>query len=264
MNSDPLHPTFTRAIVRSPASNFSSGQTTQNYGAPDYALALEQHAAYCQALRKCGLDLIELEADHAYPDSTFVEDTAVLTAEFGLLTNPGHSSRRGEIDSIRETLIRQFSRLYSIQPPGTLDGGDICEAGSHFFIGISERTNVAGGVQLSEILGREGYTTDLVDIRAVPGILHLKSGLTYLGGNQLVVIEALAGLPVFRDYERIIPPQDEEYAANCVRVNDYVLTADGFPKFREMLETANYRLLLLNMSEFRKMDGGLSCLSLRF
>lgn len=259
-----MHPKLRRAIVRKPAPNFAAGQTTQDLGAPDYARALEQHSAYCEALRRCGLELIEIEADPSYPDSTFVEDTAVLTREFALLANPGHPTRQGEVDSIREVLIRYYPRMYAIQPPGTLDGGDICEADKHFFIGISERTNVAGGVQLAEILAREGYTSDLVDIRSTPGILHLKSGLAYLGENRLIVIDALAKNPVFREYERLIPHRDDEYAANCVRINEFVLTAEGYPAFHQMLQEAGYSLQVVDMSEYHKMDGGLSCLSLRF
>lgn len=258
------HPTFTRAITRKPAPNFAAGLTTQDLGVPSYEDALNQHAAYCTALRRCGLTLTELEADPAHPDSTFVEDAAVLTSGCAVLTLPGADSRKGEVASIRDVLIRFYQRLYAIQAPGTLDGGDICEAGKHFFIGISERTNVAGAVQLAEILAREGYTTDLVDIRGVPGILHLKSGISYLGGRTLVVIDALAPNSLFRDYELLRVPTGEEYAANCVRINDYVLTAAGFPGFQAMLEAAGYLPLPLDMSEYQKMDGGLSCLSLRF
>ena len=258
------HPIFTRAITRKPSHNFANGLTTQALGEPSYEKAMQQHTAYCDALRRCGLELIELDADPAYPDSTFVEDVAVLTANSAILTLPGAFSRKGEVGPIRDVLIKYYHRLYAIQEPGTLDGGDICEAGRHFFIGISERTNVSGAVQLAEILAREEYTSDLVDIRGVPEILHLKSGIAYLGDHCLALIDSLAGNPVFRAYHRLAVPAGEEYAANCVRVNDYVLTADGFPGFRDLLESAGFKPLLLDMSEYQKMDGGLSCLSLRF
>jgi len=258
------HPIFTRAIVRPPAPNFAEGLTSQNLGVPSFEKALEQHAAYCVALRACGLDLVELAPDPAFPDSTFVEDVAVLIPEAAIITRPGAASRAGEVDVIREPLTRFYNRMYAIQPPRTLDGGDICEAGKHFFIGVSERTNVAGAVQLAEILANEGYTSDLVDIRNTSGILHLKSGLTYLGDQTLVVIDALADNPVFRDFQLVNAPVGEEYAANSVRVNEYVLLAAGFPRLQEMLESAGFQPLVLEMSEFQKMDGGLSCLSLRF
>ena len=165
---------------------------------------------------------------------------------------------------MRPALELFYNSLAQITAPGTLDGGDICEAGDHFFIGISERTNLDGAKQLSEILGQLGYTSELVDIRGIAGILHLKSGIAYLGEGRLALIDALASHPAFRRYEIIHLAPEENYAANCVRINDYVLTAAGFPCFHEALQDAGYRLLPLDMSEYQKMDGGLSCLSLRF
>ncbi|MDI6694431.1 MAG: hypothetical protein QME21_05235 [Anaerolineales bacterium] len=262
--SNRTKPTFTRAIVCKPAVNFAEGLTTQSLGVPSYEKALEQHAAYCAALRQCGLELIELPADASYPDSTFVEDTAILTPHCAILTHPGALSRQGEVDRVRDVLIHYYSRIYAIQPPGTLDGGDICEAGRHFFIGVSQRTNEAGALQLAEILAGEGYTSELIDIRRTPGILHLKSGIAYLGDRQLAVIQALANHPAFREYELLELPLGEEYAANCVLVNEYVLMAAGYPRFQKILVEAGHRLILLEMSEYQKMDGGLSCLSLRF
>lgn len=258
------HLPFTRAIVRPPSANFADGLTTQDLGAPSYALALQQHALYCQALRQCGLELTELPPDPAYPDSTFVEDTAILTPRGAILARPGALSREGEVAAMRPVLEHFYDRLAEITAPGTLDGGDICEAGEHFFIGVSERTNEAGALQLAEFLASLGYTSDLVDIRGVPGILHLKSGIASLGDGRLALIDALAGHPAFRGYQviRLEPP--ENYAANCVRVNDYVLVALGFPRFQRALQDLGYRPLPLDMSEYQKMDGGLSCLSLRF
>jgi dimethylargininase len=258
------HPVFRRAIVRPPASNFAEGLTTQDLGMPSYEKALQQHAAYCQALRRCGLELIELPANSDYPDSTFVEDTAILTPRGAILARPGAPSRQGEVEAIRSVLTGYFERLAEITDPGALDGGDICEAGEHFFIGVSLRTNQAGAEQLANFLAQLGYTSDLVDIRGVPGILHLKSGIAYLGEGRLALIEALAEHPAFRGYDVIRLEPQESYAANCVRVNDYVLTAAGYPHFQRALQEAGYQPLLLEMSEFQKMDGGLSCLSLRF
>jgi dimethylargininase len=170
----------------------------------------------------------------------------------------------GEVESITETLSRLCPPIASIQEPGTVDGGDICEAGNHFFIGLSDRTNEAGAGQLAELLASYGYTSSTVDIRNVKDILHLKSGLAYLGDNRLVVIEALENRQEFRGYELVRVSLDEEYAANCVRVNDYVLVAAGYPLFDQTLRGAGYKTIALEMTEFQKMDGGLSCLSLRF
>ncbi len=282
---------FTKAIVRPPAPNFAEGLTTSNLDAPDYERALAQHEAYCLALKQCGLKVIRLEADPLYPDSTFVEDTAVLTPRGAILTRPGAPSRAGEVASIRDALTDFYPSMPVIEPPGTLDGGDVCAAGDHFFIGISERTNEAGARQLAAILAAFGYPTGIVDIRgldgmvSVPGadrgpqagspvvdatglisgtILHLKSGLAWLGDSRLAVIEVLADDADFSNYDLVRVSDDEMYAANCVRVNDHVLLAAGHPVLEGKLRDLGYQTIALEMSEFRKMDGGLSCLSLRF
>ena len=283
---------FTRAILRPPSASFVAGLTTAGLGVPDYDLALLQYAKYSKALELCGLSLTHLEGDERFPDSTFVEDTAVLVRarqkpvrEQGLalpdltgkaladarasavsciLTRPGAPSRMGEVEAIKETVSRFCSRIDSINEPGTLDGGDICEAGNHFFIGISERTNESGAGQLTELLTTYGYSASCIDIRGVPNILHLKSGLAYLGENRLVVIDALRNRKEFQDYDIVPVNAGEEYAANCVLVNDHILIAAGYPVFEQTLRNLGYQTIALQMTEFQKMDGGLSCLSLRF
>src|SRR6266403_1971500 len=249
--------TFTRAIVRPPAPNVAAGLTTAGLGAPNYDRALEQHTAYCAALEQCGLTLTTLEPDANHPDATFVEDTAVLTG-------PGVPSRMGEVTRIKDRLADFYPSFPSIRGPGTLDGGDVCEAGGHFFIGISERTNEAGAQQLAERLAQFEYRSTFVDMRSEKQILHLKSGLSFLGGKRLVVIEALADRAEFQGYEVIRVPTGYEYAANCVLINDRVLVATGYEEFAGKLKKLAYQTIALEMSEFRKMDGGLSCLSLRF
>lgn len=255
---------FSRAIVRPPGTNYADGLTRIALGAPDYERALRQHTSYCDALARCGLELLYLDADERYPDSTFVEDTAVLIPTAAILTRPGAASRTGEVVSIKETLSDLYPRIDSIQEPGTVDGGDVCEAGNHFFIGLSERTNEAGAGQLAAVLMSYGYTSSFVDIRNMKGILHLKSGLASLGDNSLVAIEALSNREEFRGYELVRVTRDEEYAANCVRVNDYVLVAAEYPVFEQTLRGLGYETIAVEMTEFQKMDGGLSCLSLRF
>ena len=260
---------FTKAIVRPPAANFSKGLTTAGLGSPDYRRALQQHAAYCAALENCGVQLIRLEAEEQYPDSCFVEDAALIVGsvpygQSAIITRPGALSRRGEIETIRPLLKDFFPAICEIQPPGTLDGGDICEASTHVFIGISERTNEDGGKQLGEILATRGFTHTLVDTDGIPGLLHLKSGLAYLGKNNLVVTEALARRHDFPGYDLICVRPGDEYAANCIEVNGRALIAAGYPDLEAKLSKLGYETIALEMSEFRKMDGGLSCLSLRW
>jgi dimethylargininase len=255
---------FRRAIVRPPAENFADGLTTVDLGVPDFEKALAQHERYCEALVGCGLELTRLRPDPLFPDSTFVEDTALMTGEAPILTRPGAPSREGEVVDMEGVLGGLFTGLRRIQPPGTVDGGDICDAGSHWFLGVSARTNEEGARQLAELLEPDGISSSCVDIRGVADILHLKSGIAHLSGRRLVVIDSLAADPAFSGWDIVRVDAGEEYAANCVPVNDRVLFPKGFPRLEERLRGLGYDPLVLDVSEFRKMDGGLSCLSLRF
>jgi dimethylargininase len=214
---------------------------------------------------KHGCEVITLDADARYPDSTFVEDTALILPGLGaILTRPGAESRAGEVDAIAQALITFFPTLAQIGAPGTLDAGDVCEAGDHVFIGISHRTNAIGAEQLATWLLQFGITASTVDIRGIDSILHLKSGIAAIEPRRLVLIEALADHPAFAGYEVVRVPAGEEYGGNCVRVNDVIFVSEGQPKFDARLRALGYTLEVLDMSEYRKMDGGLSCLSLRF
>lgn len=251
---------FTKAIVRKPAETFASGITTANLGKPDYNLTLKQHEAYCEALIKCGLELIVLDADPNFPDSCFVEDTAVVTNNFGIIARPGDQRRLGEEVEIKKVL-EPLLKLHNIEEPGKLDGGDIMQADEKFYIGLSNRTNLSGSKQLKEILSEYNY-----DVFSVPvcNLLHFKTGVNYLGENNLLVHTEFCSKDDFMSYNRIIVDNDEEYAANSLRINDYVLIPKGFPKTKSSIEKLGYQTIELEMSEFQKMDGGLSCLSLRF
>jgi dimethylargininase len=256
---------LTRAIVRSPSRNFADGLTSTSSPAPDYQLAVKQHDEYCLTLEHLGLRLTRLPADERHPDSTFVEDAAIVTERVAVITRPGAPSRRSEVDDITQTLNQFYSSVQAIGDPGTLDGGDVCQVGDHFFIGISQRTNEDGATQLSEILKTAGYASTFMDIRALSHrLLHLKSGLAYLGGNKLVVDTQLSRRAEFQEFEVICPDADEAYAANCLAFGNTVLIATGYPRFEAQLRQLGFNTKALDMSEFQKMDGGLSCLSLRF
>jgi dimethylargininase len=259
---------FTRAIVRAPARTFAAGLSSAAAGPPDLDKALDQHARYVQALRDCGLEITTLQPDDAYPDSTFVEDTAVITERGAIVMRPGAPSREGETASMRMCLRNFYPELPAIEAPGTVDGGDICEADGHFLIGVSARTNEHGARQLAQHLHRWGYSSSVIDIRANPALLHLKSGIAYLGDGVWVgqgsierELRSQTGI-VVRDVITVTP--GEAYAANCVRVNGAVLVAVGYPLVNAAIEARGCRVVPLEVSEFRKMDGGLSCLSLRF
>jgi len=255
---------FTRAIVRPPPATFAAGITTAGLGPPDLALALEQHEAYCQTLERLSLSLVRLAPDDEFPDSTFVEDAAIVTTRGAMVTRPGAPSRAGEVAAVGAALGRWFPELDAITARGTVDGGDVCEAGPHFFIGFSARTNAEGAAQLAAWLDRRGFGSSVIDIRRMPGLLHLKTGLSWLGGRRLLATAEVAEHEALGGWEVVRVPAGEEYAANCVRINDVLLTAQGCPATAALLGGLGYEVAALEMSEYRKMEGGLSCLSVRW
>lgn len=248
------------AITRTPGKNFAKGLTTAKLGKPDYELALRQHAAYVDALKDIGLHIIELEPQPAYPDAHFVEDTAVITPDVAVISNPGAASRRGEEKSIAEVLA-QYRELETIEAPGTLDGGDVLMIGNHFLIGISERTNPEGAQQLGRMLEKYGNTFTTVEVGAG---LHFKSSVNYLSKNRILITQEFENHPALRSYEKIIIPREEQYAANTLWINDHLLIPRGFPRTREKLSRLGQEIIELDVSEMQKMDGGLTCLSIRF
>jgi len=237
---------------------------SESPGGPDLPKALEQHAAYCRALQACGVEVIAMNADDSYPDGTFVEDTFVIADRVAIATRPGAKTRMGEVGSVARAVQELRPQLERIEAPGTVDGGDICQVDDHFLIGLSARTNEAGAAQLAAVLARYQYTSSTVDIRHHPALLHLKSGIAYLGEKRFLVAPGFPPLAELAHFDMIEVAAGEIYAANAVRVNDEVLIASGFPKLAGTLAKLRYRLRSLDMSEFAKMDGGLSCLSLRF
>lgn len=255
---------LTRAIVRPPAPNFSEGITTAGLGPPDYELALEQHEQYCSALEYCGIKVIKLPPDPRFPDATFVEDTAVLTPEVAIITRPGVEPRRGETDGIQEALGEFYTEFRTIEEPGTIDGGDVLQNGKQFLIGLSARTNEEGARQLGRILDRFGYFNTLVNVRRLSGILHLKSVVSVIGDRVSITARDIGGTMMGTGGYVFQALNEEEYAANCIFVNGHVLFPSGFPRLETQLQRHRFSLLTLDVSEFRKMDGGLSCLSLRF
>lgn len=254
---------FTSAIVRPPAETFAQGISTAGLGPPDLALALAQHAAYCDALQRLGVALSPMPPDSALPDSTFVEDTAIVTRHGALVARPGALSRRREVAAMREVLVSRYGSVAEIEAPGTLDGGDVCQVGGHFLIGLSRRTNDEGARQLARWLGSSGFTAATIDIRDISLLLHLKSGVAWLGARTLAVTEALAGHSALREYEQLVVSPAESYAANCVRINGAILMPAGFPDLARRVAPLCREVVTIDVSEFAKMDGGLSCLSIR-
>lgn len=252
---------FSKAIVKQPCKNMISGITTAGLGQPEYELALTQHGAYVRTLEACGLTVTTLPAQEAYPDSVFIEDTCLMTPRCAVITNPGADSRKGETAAVRDAVAPFGLPVETISAPGTLDAGDIMMVGTQFYVGLSDRTNPEGYAQLSAILGRYGMGATAVPLKSV---LHLKTGISYLENDTLLVWGEFTDKPELAGFDRIRVPEDEGYAANSLWINDIVLVPEGYERTRGMIEQRGYKTLALDVSEFRKLDGGLSCLSLRF
>jgi dimethylargininase len=232
-------------------------------GKPDYDLALKQHAAYIRAMESLGITVRVLPADEAYPDSCFVEDVAVLSERCAVVTNPGAQSRNGEVAGIIPVLKDFYPEkdIHRIVSPGTLEGGDVMRIEDRFYVGISARTNEAGITQFVAILKPYGYTVIPIALKEV---LHLKTGVNYLADKRLLVSGEFITKPEFAPYDKTVIPPGEDYAANCLWINGTVVFPAGFPAAEALLKPFGYPLLPVDTSEFRKIDGGLSCLSLRF
>jgi len=243
---------ISRAILRWPGPDFAQGITTGALGTPDYALLLAQHAAYADALRSLGLAVEVLDPLAGFPDAYFVEDVAVVVPELAVIARPGAPSRRGEEEGIEEVLA-WHREIAPIEAPATLDGGDVLVADGDVFVGLSGRTNREGAEQLARRLTPHGYRVTTVPVSTG---LHLKSGVSWLGARTMLVTEQLARH--FHQYRCVVA---EEGACNTVLVNDTLLVPSGFSR---AVAPAGLRVVELEVSEARKMDGGLSCMSLRF
>ena len=253
---------FKNVIVRKPSKSLSNGITSNpQYGQPIYENALLQHESYIEALKTCGVEVKVLKAAEEYPDSCFVEDVAVCTRKFAMVTSPGATTRKGEEKEMIEVLKGYYENLEYIQAPGTLEGGDVMMVGDHYYIGLSDRTNQVGAQQLIDALKKYEMKGSVIEMKEM---LHLKTGLAYLEDNVLLVAGEFIEHPAFSDYKKIVIPEDESYAANCIRVNDYVLVPTGYPKTQGAIEAAGLKVINVDTSEYKKVDGGLSCLSLRF
>lgn len=255
---------FKNVIVRRPAKSMIEGITSApELGKPDYELAIKQHDAYIEALKLCGVKVTVLEALEKYPDSCFVEDTAVLTPKCAVISNPGAPTRREESMLMVDT-IRKFyndDQIEYIASPGTMEGGDVMMVGNHFYVGLSARTNEEGFKQFKAALEKYGYTCSLVPLEKV---LHLKTGVNYIENSNMLVAGEFIEKDDFKSFNKIVVPENEAYGANCIWVNDTVIVPEGYPTVEKGVRDAGYNVIVTDTSEYRKLDGGLSCLSLRF
>lgn len=253
---------FTRAITRRPASSIAQGLRAEDIGNPSLEGMLKAHAAYVSALRSTGAAVIELEPLEAFPDAQFVEDTALCLPEGAILMRPGAPSRLGEVAEMAPTLRACYGDVREITGPGHIEGGDILVTGKEILVGRSDRTDAAGVAELAEIAAEWGHS--LREVFTPEGVLHFKTDCSLMDAETILSTTRLDASGCFEGYKVMHVPEGEEAAANAIRFNNLVLMAAGFPRTAEMLDKAGFEIAEIDNSECAKLDGGMSCLSLRF
>lgn len=248
------------AIVRMPSPTLAQGIVSGAHEPADYVRFLQQHLSYTAVLRSLGLEIVKLPSLPEYPDAHFVEDTAVITPEVAVITRPGAEQRRGETEEMRDA-VAELRPLATIEEPGTLEGGDVLRIGRQVFVGLSKRTNKAGAEQLAGILEPFGYGVRTV---AVKNSLHLKSEVTYIGRDTLLLTRKWATHKAFARFEKIVVPDEEAQAANALLAHSRLLVAEGYPQTSDLLREAGFDILEIVVTEPHKMDGGMTCMSLCF
>ncbi|MBC7443281.1 MAG: N(G),N(G)-dimethylarginine dimethylaminohydrolase [Ramlibacter sp.] len=252
-------PATRRALVRRPALNLAEGQLTHLQRRPiDLALALAQWRGYVAALADEGWDTIEVEPAPHLPDSVFIEDAVILFGNLAVVASPGAPSRRGET-AAAETAVRALGLpVRRVELPGTLDGGDVLKVGSTVYVGRSLRTNDEGIAQLREILAPVGYTVVGVPITKA---LHLKTAVTALPDGTVVGYPPLVDdTSVFPDF---LPVPEAEGTAVVVLDDHTVLMSSSAPRSAELFTGRGYRVVTVDISEFEKLEGCVTCLSVR-
>jgi dimethylargininase len=226
----------------------------------DAAKAIAQHRAYQDCLAELGARIIALPAEPDFPDSVFVEDTALVLDELAVIANIGTASRREETRSVADAL-RRYRPLKFITEPATLDGGDVLRVGRSIFVGLSRRTNREAVEQLRELLGPHQYKVVAVEVR---GCLHLKTACSYIGNNTILMNRSCVRADPVRGYELLDVPEEEPGAANALLLNDTVVIPSSFPQTRVLLEERGFRIRTVDVSELQKAEAGVTCCSLIF
>ena len=247
-----------RALVREPGSSFPKCISSHPLKHTiNYSKALKQHLNYCQVLESLNLEIIYLTRNDKHPDSCFVEDNAVIHNEKALITRMGAESRRGEEDAI-EAVLRDYMEIKRAKAPATIEGGDIIHLPDRLICGITQRTNADGASQM------KNWLNVIVDTFISPNIVHLKSYVTYLGDDFVIATKTYADNPILKNFKKLVVENDESYAANTLAIDNNVLMPKGFQKAQAKVRDAGFEVIPLDMSEFQKCEGALTCLSLIF
>jgi dimethylargininase len=224
----------------------------------DYTRAVEQHHHYEGSLRSLGCSVIRLPSLPDNPDSVFVEDAAVVLSEIAVITRPGAESRRNETGSVA-ALLSRYRKIATIEPPGTMDGGDVLVIGSTIYVGESTRTNVEGIRQLARLTASHGYEVKAV---RVSGCLHLKSAATRIDDDSLLVNPDWVDVTTFDVRQTIEVDPSEPHAANAVSLGNSLIYPTGFDGTASRLTKAGFQLELVDVGELQKAEGAVTCCSI--
>ena len=252
---------FNRALVRTPSPSVVEGLRAVDVGRPDFHGVMREHAAYVCALEDAGVSVEVLPALGAFPDSVFVEDTALVFGHAAIVLRPGAPARFDEAREIAAALERRFDRLLHLMD-GFVDGGDVLTTPRRVFVGRSARTTPQGAGALVSLLDKIGLQGQAVTTPR--DVLHFKSDCSLLDEDTILSTARLAASGVFEGFRIIAVPEGEEGAANAVRVNDRALIGDAYPLTRDVLARSGYKVVPLPTREISKIDAGLSCMSLRW
>lgn len=247
-----------RALVREPGDAYPGCISSHPLRhAVDVPRARAQHAKYCDTLLELGLEVIRVPRDDVRPDSCFVEDNAVVQGGRALICRMARESRRGEEAGVEEAL-REYMPVRRAVAPATVEGGDVIHLPDRLISGLTQRTNPEGVAQMREWLGVP------VDTIADPGIVHLKSYVTYLGRGVMIATREYARHPVLDGFQVLVVPEGEEYAADTLAVGDAVIMPAGRPRAHGIVREAGFEVIPLDVSEFEKCEGAVTCLSILF
>jgi dimethylargininase len=254
---------FSHAITRRPAASITAGLRAVDIGTPDLGLMKAHHAAYIATLKETGATVVELPALEDYPDSVFVEDTALCLPQGAVIMRPGAPSRLGEAAEMAPHLRKLYTNVVEITGPDSfIEGGDILVTEREILVGRSARTNAAGIAELIRLVAPWGHKVR--EVHTPPGVLHFKTDCSLLDVDTVLATKRLSASGCFDDYKVIDVAEGEEAAANTIRFNGLILMPAGLPRTRDAITAAGFTVREIGNTECAKLDGGMSCLSLRF
>lgn len=250
-----------KVLVHKPSKNLQDCELTYLESEKiDYEKALNQHEDYCQMIKQCGAQLEVLDENINLADSVFVEDPIIVFDELAVLTSMGVESRRAESDLL-EKYFKEKKEVKKIQLPSKIEGGDVLIINKKVYVGVSARTNIEAINELESILKPFEYEVKAVKVH---GCLHLKTGCTALDENTILINPNWVDASAFEDYKLINIPSEEPFAANIMKINDFICMNECFPKTIDLVKSLNYKVKTTNISEFVKAEAGLTCMSVRY